>query len=289
MSYYIFDKKLLYVIIFSFSTAFKIFFNKLALDRSANPLLYISQATLISLILLTIFIIFKNIRYPKKISSIVLNHNIVFVGIFTGLTFIIGIYSLELSNSINYSFLIKSSIIFIIIFGYFFLKEIIDKKKTLLVFTFIAGTYLIIIGNEVLKARIGDLLAILTALCFSVALIIQKSLTKKYSPDLIAWGRIFFASILMSLLICITKINIFDIQVPKLVVLAGIASTTEAIYLIKTVSISSASYLGMMSMMIPLINTLLGLIFLGELITSFQIIGAILIIFSGFLVQKYKI
>jgi len=52
-------------------------------------------------------------------------------------------------------------------------------------------------------------------------------------------------------------------------------------YLNNTLKISSASYMTMMSMITPVIVSLLAIIFLGETLIWIQILGAGLIILSG--------
>jgi len=279
------NTKLLYVVIFSFATALRIFLCKFALNKNENPLIFIFQAILVSSILLTIYVICFKKEELKKINYLVLKY-FIFIGIFVGFTYILGIFALELSNSINYSFLIKSSIIFIIILASIIFKEKINNLKLFLIFTFILGAYLIIVGNKIIIARIGDLLAVLAALCFSITVIIQKSLIRMIEPIIVAWGRVFFAIIIIFIFIYIKNTSILDTKTPEIVIFVGIALTFEAIYLNKTIAISTASYLGMMSMIIPLINFLLGIFFLNEEMNILQIIGTSLIICSGALVQK---
>jgi len=52
---------------------------------------------------------------------------------------------------------------------------------------------------------------------------------------------------------------------------------------------STATYVSMMSMIVPVLNLILGSLFLNEQINFFQILGGSLVIFSGMQVQKLKI
>jgi len=49
------NKKLIYISIFSFSWALKIFFNKIALSKGVNPVALISQAVFVSVLILTVY------------------------------------------------------------------------------------------------------------------------------------------------------------------------------------------------------------------------------------------
>lgn len=54
------NKKLIYISIFSFSWALKIFFNKIALSKGVNPVALISQAVFVSVLILTVYMLVKN-------------------------------------------------------------------------------------------------------------------------------------------------------------------------------------------------------------------------------------
>ena len=81
----------------------------------------------------------------------------------------------------------------------------------------------------------------------------------------------------------------FENFVPSFVLISAILSTLTIIYLNKLLNLATASYATMMTMVVPVIVTVLGLIFLKEPINIFQILGGIIIIISGILVQKKNI
>lgn len=282
------SKKLLYVSIFSLSWALSIFFNKLAINIGIKPVPYTVQTTLVSVVLLTIYVFFAFKKELRKINIEALR-NLFFIGSLVGTAYIAGIYGLRLSTSINYSFLIKSTLVFTILLAFIFLKEKVDRKKALLLSAFIIGAYLITTGGKTIIPKIGDLLIIFAAFCFSSALVIQKQLTRKINPDIIAWGRMSFALFVLLLVGFFVKANFFQLIALRYVVLVGLLSAVLVIYLSKAISVSSASYITMMSMSVPVINTLLGTVFLKETMNIFQIIGGILIISNGILVHKWKI
>lgn len=282
------DKKLLYVSIFSFSWALIIFFNKLALNTGVKPVAFTVQTTLSGTALLTTYIISTKRKELRKINIEILK-NLIFIGILVGSSYIAGIYGLKLSPSINYSFIIKSTLVFTILLAFIFLKESLSKNKLLLMLIFILGAYFITTGGKTIVPRVGDLLTVTAAFCLSAALIIQKPLTEKVEPDIIGWGRILFTSIAVLLLTPFLKVNIFEVITPEIVVIVGGLSAILAIYINKTISVSSTSYLAMMSMMVPVINSISGIFFLNETMNIFQVVGGVLIVLSGVLVHKWKI
>ncbi len=282
------DKKLLYVSIFSLSWALLIFFNKNAINLGAEALPYTIQGTVINA---TILLVYNLLTRRKELKNIKFKHlkRLFLIGLFVGTAYILGFYGLKLSTSINYGFLVKSTLLFTTLLAFFFLKERFTQRKIILLVVFVIGIYLLTTGGKMIIPKVGDLLTLITALCFSSALIITKPLTKEIHSDIISLGRIGFALLVLLLLLPILNINPLEIKASRFVIMTGIFGAILAIFLNKTISVSSASYLTMMSMSVPVIVSLLGLIFLKEPMNIFQIIGGTLIIVSGVSTQKSEI
>jgi len=140
-----------------------------------------------------------------------------------------------------------------------------------------------------LVPRIGDLLILTAAFCFSSALIITKPLTKKVNSDIISLASIGFAFVFVLIFGLVVGVDILDIVAFPYVLIVGLLAAILPIFLNKTIAVSSASYLTMMSMVVPVIVVSLSLIFLKEPVNLFQAVGALLILGSGVLVAKSKI
>ena len=56
----------------------------------------------------------------------------------------------------------------------------------------------------------------------------------------------------------------------------------------KTIRITSMTYYVMMTMFVPVINLILGILFLNETINFIQLIGGIVLIISGVMVQRLR-
>ncbi|PIT89268.1 MAG: hypothetical protein COU27_01235, partial [Candidatus Levybacteria bacterium CG10_big_fil_rev_8_21_14_0_10_36_7] len=122
-------KSLLYVSLFSVSWAFHIILSRYALNVGLEPLLQQSSSLLISFI---IFSVYYFLIVKKKITTIGKKDMTLAVvsGAFgAGIAGLLGLFGLNLSTSINYGFLIKTSAIFVILFSLPFLKEPIGKSK----------------------------------------------------------------------------------------------------------------------------------------------------------------
>jgi len=282
------NKKLVYINILSFSWALKIFFNKIALSKGVNPIAFLTQAVFVSVLILTVYTFIKN-KNEIKCLSIDTYKGLFIAGFFLGVGYVIGLYGLKYSTSINYSFTIKSSIIFTPLLAILILKEKRDKNRILLVIAFIIGIYLIVSGGKFIFPKIGDLLILVAAFCFSCEVIVQKILTKKAKSTIIAWGRTFFSLPVFIILAILMKVNITKLVFPGLVLIVGFLIAILAISINKSINLSTATYVSMMSMVVPILNVVLGNLFLNESINLFQILGGSLVIFSGIQAQKLNI
>ena len=286
------SKKLIYSLTATFAMALSIFFKKIALSKNALPMPVFIQFSIICFLILSInlFVLQKKdtrgkIRKIKieKLKSFLL------AAFFNVSGLLIGTYSLQFTTSINYSFVIKSNLIFVMILAFFFLQEKITKEKILLMITFLMGIYMVITGGKLIIPHFGDLLIMLTAFLYSLSSIIQKRLIKLFGPEITSWGvtscSLFFALILGIIL----KINIFSSKAILFVFLVGLANAILILFHNKTIMISSLTYYAMMIMFAPIINIFLGILFLKETLNLIQIIGAIILLISGFMVQKLKV
>jgi drug/metabolite transporter (DMT)-like permease len=73
------------------------------------------------------------------------------------------------------------------------------------------------------------------------------------------------------------------------VLIVGFCLALTTIYLNKTLKESSVAYLSMMSMTVPVINSTLGLVFLKESVSIYQLVGGAMILGSIIMIQKLKI
>lgn len=282
------SKKLLYVSIFSCAWALNISLNKLALNAGAHALTYTIQTSFLSSLLICAYLLKTQGKKVFHIpSGIILR--LIGLGITVGAAYILGILSLQFTTSINYGFLIKSTILFTTILAWIVLNEQLTKSKIILLIVFIVGAYLISTGGKVLLPHFGDLLVLAAAFCFSSAVIVTKPLFKHINSDIISGYRLIFSSLVLVLLIPVFHINIFVVQEPLNILVVGFSTVILALYLNKTLSVASASYLTMMSMLTPVVVSILGFFVLNESMNSFQILGGLLTIACGVIAHKLEV
>jgi len=286
------SKKLIYSLTTTFFMAFAIFFKKIALTKNALPIPLLIQFTIVASIILNInlFILQKK-SMRIKIRRIKMHEwkGIILGGIFLISAYIFGIYGLQLSTSINYSFILKSNLIFVIILALLFFHEKITKEKIFLIITFFSGIYLIITGGKLILPYFGDLLILLTAFLFSLFSTIQKSLVKVLGPEITSWGTISCAAFFALILSIILRIDIFSLKTILFVLPIGLMEALITLFQNKTIRIASLAYYAMMSMLLPIISIFLAFLFLNETINLIQTIGGVILITSAILVQKLRI
>jgi drug/metabolite transporter (DMT)-like permease len=286
------SKKLIYSFTATFSMALSVFFEKIALSKNALLMPLIIQFAIICFLILSInLFIFQKKDTKEKIKNIKMQNwkNFILAGFFNVSAILIGAYGLQLTTSINFSFIIKSNLIFVPILAFFFLQEKITTVKILLIITFFSGIYLIITGGKIIIPHFCDLLILLAAFFFSLASIIQKTLIKLFGPEINSWGTASCSAFFALVLSIILKINIFSLKAILFVFLVGLLNSLLLLFHSKTIEISNLTYYVMMTMLAPIINIFLGFLFLRETINLIQIIGGIVLLLSGFLVQKLKV
>ena len=196
--------------------------------------------------------------------------------------------ALKSSPAVNFSFLIRTVIVFTILLAAVFLKESLTLKKLVLTFLILAGSYLLITQGQSLTFQIGDFYTILEALLLATLSIMQKTATTKLGPKFAAAGSFLFAIIPFALLMMLQG----AVAVPKFP-LATIALAFFYIAIMQTkltaFKSATASYGTMIFSFTPIFVSLLAIPFLGETLTPIQIIGGILIVSAGVGVEKLKI
>jgi len=283
-------KRLVYSSTVTILLSFSIFFRKIALIKDVPPITLLIQFILIASILLNINLLLFQRKYIKKIRNIKYKEwkNTFFAGVCLFSAYFISTYGLRFTTSINYSFLNKSNLIFIPLLAFFFLQEKITKEKIFLAFTFFIGIYLVTTSGQFIIPHFGDLLVIAATLFFSSFTIINKNLVKILEPEIISWGVISCAAIFALIFSFILKINIFSSIGILFVLLSGLVEAIIILFINKTIQITNMTYYVMMIMFTPVINLILGILFLNETINFIQLIGGIILLISGIMVQKLR-
>jgi len=283
------QKGFLLVILFSIQWSISILIYKLGLKKGLDPIALSVQIFLIAALLIFLYTSFFKAKYYKTINR----KNIYWILLAgtagAGLGGILSFIGLNLSTSINYGFIIKTSTIFSILFAFIFLKEKLSWYKGVLSAVLLVGAYLISTGGVRLVPHIGDILIIASGICFSIANVIMRFLRKRAHPDVLTAFRLLFASLFALGFALIIGSDIFNFEYPILTILGGISTGIQMILITRALQVTTVSYVTMMTMLTPVLVAFLGIIMLGEILNIYHVLGGIIIIISGILISKTDI
>lgn len=236
-----------------------------------------------------LFIFLKNILEFK---SIIKKYYWIFLS--TALFSTVGIeiiepFALKYSPAINYSLLIRSVILFTIVFAYLFLGEKVTVKKIIVAFLILLGAFLLTTGGQSMTFSLGDLFTLTEAALIAMGNnIMGKIAVRRMSADLSASGS-FLIGVLPVALIAKFNNAITMPKFPALVILLVITAILLTFFRFRAYQNASASYVTMVFSFTPVFVSFMAIPLLGESMTPIQITGGILMILGSIAVEKLKI
>ncbi len=282
------------VTLFSLFWALQILVSKMGFSAGAKAIPFTLQSAAVALVFLSLLVIPKHYKeilaLPKKILWSLLLANAINFGL-GGFFNNIGV---ALTSAINAGFLSKFALVTTIIFAWLFLKEKLSVIKILAAAIMIGGSYLISTKGQVIVPQSGDLLVLLACAFFSLGnVLVRKTLRdEQVSGDVVSFLRpiagipvlllfVWLAPLYPAPIQSVFVANYFDLRFYPYVIGSGIFTALLWLFLNRTLQVATASYMTMMSMMTPIIVTILAIMLLGEQIAPIQIYGGLLIIFAG--------
>jgi len=278
-----------FALIASISWAIQIIFERLVLkDQTVSGFTVLVWTTIIELP----YWIFIASRHTREIRHINAPGGLLLAAIALVSTVGVSItefFALKYSPAINYSFLIRTVILFTIIGAYVFLGERITKKKIFLAVIILVGSYLLTTNGKRLSLSEGDMFTIAEAILISIGNnVFGRMITKYVHPDVAA----SLTTILSLFPIILLALWQHAFVIPKygwMIVLIGILSLFITTFRYKALKESSASFVTMVFSFTPVLVLFLSFCFLGETLSSIQAAGGLLIVASGIGVEKLQI
>lgn len=195
------------------------------------------------------------------------------------------------------SLLVASNPVFILILGASFLGEKITKSKAAgIVLGFVGIIIVTFLGkNMALLLRSGsfwgNILALLSAVCWAVYSVMNKNALKRYSPLILTALAYVFGSLIL-FFFCFTFEDvslIFQCSLSSWLILLylGILASGVTFYLWNyALSIMEASRVSVFIFLIPVLAILLGKVILNETITGFTFLGTALVLSGIYLMER---
>ncbi|MGB2965082.1 MAG: DMT family transporter [Anaerolineales bacterium] len=288
------------VMMFSGFWAVQIFVTKLGFNSGAQVLTFQTLSILTALLILAIIILPK---YGVEFGNLFRHQKPLYWKLFfaNGIQSVLGtclsIIGISLTEAINAGFLVKLATVTTILFAWLILKERLSPLKILTVITMLSGAYLLTTRGQILLPRVGDLFILSACVCWSLGDVLVRKYLKAQSvrADIVTlqkpiaglpvilvlvgisvWHPVIFGKLGLIIACCKAPLSSLPYAFGN-----GLCLAITWIYLNRTLEVSSASYMTMMSMVTPVIVSLLAIFFLNETVIWIQIVGAGMIILSG--------
>ncbi|MEQ9115336.1 MAG: DMT family transporter [Rickettsiales bacterium] len=183
--------------------------------------------------------------------------------------------------------------LFNVLLSWLYKKESITRLVLLTQLLAIIGLYLISFSTTKVALNFeGVFCSLFAALNFALYLFFSKRLidkTKNYMGSLVA---VFFGNTLMFLLISILNGNFHlptEITTYKNIFSMSVISTiTPTVLLVYSLSKIGSAQVAILSVFEPICAVIIGVVCLAENLSNLQLVGVVVIIFSGFLIYKER-
>ncbi len=288
---------------FSTFWALQIFFAKLGFNAGALVLPFQLLITIIAFIVLAILILpgvkdqfsqlFKTQR-PLFWNLYLAN------GIQAGLGTSLAMVGIALTDAVNAGFLVKFTTVTTILFAWVMLKERLSGLKLVTVILMLLGVFLLTTRGQTLIPRPGDIFLLAACVCWSLGSVLIRKFLKDQplNPDVVTMQKPLASFPILLVLVGIALAyvtltgasdNLFSCCAMKSAdlfygLLTGFCLAMAWIFIYRTLKVSTASYLTLMSMLTPVIVSVLAILFLGESLVWIQMVGAGLILVSGIVI-----
>ena len=202
------------------------------------------------------------------------------------------IYGFSLTTAIHSSFMMRLEPIFVVIMSYIFLKDKVSPKQISLILLMILGAFLLSTSGSIeliTQTQIGDLFVVLSLLFFSYAYIPAKRIGKEINPMTITIVNNLIGGSVLFLIMFFLPINQFPVNLGNAWLLFGYVISFSVIGLYLYFAALRKTKPWIVSSLLSLsavVGATIGYLWLNETINSIQIIGAIIILISSYLIAK---
>jgi len=285
---------------FSAFWALQIFIAKLAFIAGAMVLPF--QIILVISAMMTLAILILP-RSGSELVHLYRSHPDLFWNLFlantiqAGLGTSLSIIGIALTDAINAGFLVKVATVTTILFAWLILKESMSRFKGFIVIMMLLGAYLLTTGGQRIMPRVGDLFILAACVCWSLGNVLVRKILKTQTvrADVVTIQKPLASLPVFALLIGISlfyprilgnlsnilKCCTFSMAYIPYAIVSGVCLAMAWIYLYRTLHMTTASYMTLMSMATPIIVSFLAMVFLDERLIWIQVVGAGIIILSG--------
>lgn len=273
---------LLQGIITSFAFGISVVVNKAGLDRSSlAPLDYTALSALVAGVLALPFVITGARRIIS--CSGICHLKIAVIGISaSGFAYLLLFWGQSLTRATNAAFMLTLTAFFTVVFAAILLGERIDKHKYPVIGLLFVGLYFLTVGTQALKFNVGDLFIAGTALIWGITNSIARSVMREISALIVAWLRLVIGAAFLMLVLRVG----FDDAISALAdgdlwfLASGVLVWASIVLFYRTIEMLGAGMASLMVVSSPVLATAGAVLFLGEVLSTEDLIGGGLILIS---------
>ena len=275
----------IYVLLFSLFLAMDVVLAGYAFSKGSNVFVYCYQRISISAILFFIYLQMVSKDSPKrKLEPKQIFYLIVLGIIGSGLANYFGFQGIKYSV-INYSFLVKTTVIFAPILEFFILRKIITYKRVFFIGVLLVGALLISTKGKLIIPIKEDIYTIASAFCFALANVFSTSFIRKNSSEYMGLFRTIGGGVLLFIIAYLSTEDLIQKEYLWLTFGGGIFSFLLFLFLFKALEVVSATYVSMVGMSFPVFAAILSYVVLGQKLIPIQWLGAVVILFSAVMIE----
>nr|MCK4930290.1 DMT family transporter [Nanoarchaeota archaeon] len=240
-----------------------------------------AKNVIVALFLFSIILLVKDFKKLRAMSKKDIG-KLFLIGLFGGsIPFLLFFKGLQLTSAAQGAFIHKTMFLWVGILALIFLKEKLNKGIIIGAILLLAGNFLLLKLNNFVFAT-GDLLILAATLFWGIETIISKQALKTLDSKIVAFGRMFFGSLIiitfltitnkLSLINTLTSTHLVWILLTSIFLLGYVFTWYSGLKHIKASVATSILLLG------SVITTLLNLTFADIVLVPSQIIGIILLV-----------
>ena len=242
--------------------------------------------------LATILMFFIAYKFLKQTNKKTILYGVI-LGVFLFSAFATQTFGLLYTKSSIVAFITGLNVICVPFLGYLLFKEHISKKVFIATIVAVIGLYLLTMSGS-LTIGIGEFLTLICALLFALQIIFTGKFSKEVNVFLLVLFQLItvsFLSLVFSLTLDDVTFNLnYDYTFFKAVIITAVFATVYA-FLIQTYmqQFTTASKTAIIFTMEPVSAAIYAFLAIGEVLSSIQITGAVLIILATLIAEiKFK-
>jgi drug/metabolite transporter (DMT)-like permease len=263
--------------------------DKLALNAGVDPSSYTIARVFIAMVFLAVFITFQSRKNLVRVFRKDHLKDLAIIGILaSGWGLLLQIVGLSLTTATNTSIILAFVAPLTSFFAYFLLKEVLPKMFLLASALMIMGS-LVVLYKPISPINLGDILVLLAAVGYAFSNAYAKKSMGRIQTSLITFGRLFFGSLSIALVIPFLGLGFATLlKAPGWVVLGGLIFAIRMVTYFKGIEIEGASIAATFLLFSPAVTVMLATLMLGETLTVTVLIGLVIVLTGGLLLTSMK-